>query len=25
VHDLTDAVAEHEASRGREATYGGTV
>ncbi|HEY5888168.1 MAG TPA: aminotransferase class V-fold PLP-dependent enzyme, partial [Acidimicrobiales bacterium] len=25
VADLTDAVAEHEASRGREATYGGTV
>jgi glutamate/tyrosine decarboxylase-like PLP-dependent enzyme len=25
VVDLTDAVAEHEASRGREATYGGTV
>ena len=25
VVDLTDAVVEHEASRGREATYGGTV
>ena len=23
--DLTEAVDEHEASRGREATYGGTV